>query len=78
LCRTASAIAPPFVSRGELGRSAIKRMQVALLRAFEDPRLTAEREALLLAGIRILPKSSYDEIRSIERTAFACGCRELA
>jgi hypothetical protein len=53
-------------------------MQVGLLRAFEDPRLTAEREALLLAGIRILPKSSYDEIRSIERTAFACGCGELA
>ena len=78
LCRTASAIAPPFVSRAELGRPTSKRMQAALLRAFQDPGLAIERAALLLAGIRILPDFSYDEIRSFERTAFSCGCRELA
>jgi ABC-type phosphate/phosphonate transport system substrate-binding protein len=78
LCRTAGAIAPPFVSPVELGRPAIRRIQVALLRAFQAPGLAAEREALLLAAIRILPKFSYDEISSLERIACSYGYRELA
>jgi ABC-type phosphate/phosphonate transport system substrate-binding protein len=38
LCRTAGAIAPPFVSPLELGRPAIRRIQVALLRPLSGPR----------------------------------------
>jgi hypothetical protein len=52
-------------------------MRVALLRAFQDPGRLAERE-VLLARIRILPESPYDEIGSSERTACSCGYRELA
>lgn len=78
LCRTATAPAPPYVTRADASPDLIDRLRAALEAAFVDPELAAARADLLLGGIEILPASAYDEIRAFERRAARHGYPELA
>ena len=78
LTETASAPAPPLVTRARAGEDLIARLRAALVATFEDPALAAAREDLLLAGIEILPPAAYLQIRAFERYAARHGYPVLA
>ena len=59
---TCSAPAPPYVTSGKTDLDRVRRMQDALLEAFEDPDLTASREALLLDKIKLSSAATYQPI----------------
>jgi len=77
LCRTASAPAPPYVTRAGAGHDLIGHLRAALQAALDDPELAAARGALLLDGVEVLPPSAYDEIHDLERLAARHGCPAL-
>jgi ABC-type phosphate/phosphonate transport system substrate-binding protein len=78
LAETASAPAPPFVTRARAGPDLVARLRAALTRTFADPELAAAREDLLLAGIEILPPAAYVRIKAFERYAARHGYPALA
>lgn len=77
LCRTATAPAPPYVTRAGADDAFVARLRSALLAALADPDLAAARDALLLDGIEVLPRSAYDEILGFGRRAARHGYAQL-
>ncbi len=73
LCRTASAPAPPYVTRADAGDDLVRHLQAALRAALADPELEATREQLLLDGIELLPPSAYLRIPAFARLAARHG-----
>jgi ABC-type phosphate/phosphonate transport system substrate-binding protein len=73
LCRTASAPAPPFVTRKDAGEELVRRLRSALHGALEDPMLAAARADLLLDGIEVLPPTAYARISAFTRFAARHG-----
>lgn len=78
LIRTASAPAPPFVTRAGAPDQTVERLRTALRRTFEDPLLEAARADLLLAGVEVLALAAYDRITGCERFAAGRGYPVLA
>lgn len=78
LCRTASAIAPPFVTRADAPDDLIERLRAALHHVFADPGLATARDDLLLDGIELLPLAAYDRLKAFERRAARYGYSTLA
>ncbi len=78
LCETARAPAPPLVTRADAGEDLIERLRAALRAACEDPGLAAARDDLLLAGIEVLPPSTYRRIIAFARLAARHGYPTLA
>jgi ABC-type phosphate/phosphonate transport system substrate-binding protein len=78
LCRTASALGLPYVTRVGAGAELLRRLRSGLDRAFADPQLDDARGALLLAGTAVLPLAAYDRIREMESAAIAAGYPEVA
>jgi len=77
LCRTASAPAPPFVTRADLPDELVLRLRGALHDALADPGLATARDALLLDGLEILPLPAYARLEAFERLATRHGYPEL-
>ena len=73
LARTASAPAPPYVTRADAGDDLVRRLQAALRAALADPGLEAAREQLLLDGIEVLPPRAYLRIPAFARLAARHG-----
>lgn len=75
-----SAKAPglPYVTRAAADAATVARLRRALLAALRDPALDAAREALLIAGIEVLPAAAYDRIMDLEREAEALGYAQVA
>jgi ABC-type phosphate/phosphonate transport system substrate-binding protein len=69
LCRTASAPAPPFVTRKDVGDELVRRLRSGLQGALDDPALAAARADLLLDGIEVLPPTAYMRIAAFVRFA---------
>jgi ABC-type phosphate/phosphonate transport system substrate-binding protein len=78
LCRTATAPAPPFVTRADAPDDLIERLRAGLHHAFADPALAAARGDLLLDGIELLPLAAYDRLKAFERLAARYGYSTLA
>lgn len=73
LCRTASAPAPPYVTRASADVELVEQLRSALRAAADDHDLAAARDDLLLDGIEVLSPSAYDEIREFARLAARHG-----
>ncbi len=73
LGRTASAPAPPYVTRAGAGDDLVLCLQAALRAALADPELEAARETLLLDGIEVLPAGAYLRIPAFARLAARYG-----
>jgi ABC-type phosphate/phosphonate transport system substrate-binding protein len=73
LCRTASAPAPPFVTRADAGEDLVLRLRAALRAALAEPELSTVREQLLLDGIEVLPPRAYRRITAFARLAARRG-----
>ncbi|MGH6945900.1 MAG: hypothetical protein ACREDZ_01115, partial [Kiloniellales bacterium] len=67
----------PDVTRAGAGPETIARLPGGLRAACADPALAQAREALLLTGIEILPRASYDSIPALAREAAAQGYPRL-
>lgn len=68
----------PFIASGSLPPSTIAAVREALFAALDDPNLAETREALGLAGARILVQPDYDRVLALEREAVAAGYPKLA
>lgn len=68
---TASPAAPglPYVTAASLAADDVARLRDGLMEALADPRLRAAREALLIAGVRVLPYGEYRSIVAFEEAA---------
>jgi ABC-type phosphate/phosphonate transport system substrate-binding protein len=73
LCWTASAPAPPFVTRKDAGDELVRRLRSALQVALEDRELATARADLLLDGIEVLPAAAYGRIAAFVRFAARHG-----
>jgi ABC-type phosphate/phosphonate transport system substrate-binding protein len=73
LCRTASAPAPPYVTRARAGDDLVPHLRAALRAALADPALFAARDELLLAGVEVLAPSAYLRIPAFARLAARHG-----
>ena len=75
-----SARAPglPFVTRADESAATIAPLRAALRAAIAEPRLAPARDALLLAGVTVLPDDAYDRILAFEREAARAGYPVLA
>lgn len=69
--------AVPYVTRSGLDEGTLARMRAALVRTFADPGLVAAREALLLAGVEVLPDAAYGRISDMQAFAASRGYPEL-
>lgn len=78
LCRTASAPCLPYITRRGADADLLLRLRNGLARAFADPQLADQREALLLADVAVLPLSAYDRITEMENAAARAGYAEVA
>jgi ABC-type phosphate/phosphonate transport system substrate-binding protein len=56
---TASAPAPPYVTRASATDDDVARLRSALAIAFEDPAAAEARDALFLRGVRVLDDGAY-------------------
>ena len=77
LCYTASAPGIPFVTRAGTAPDRIRRLQNALMEAFEEPEVRVAGAAVFIGGVEILPRSAYDRIIEFQRLAAAQGYPEL-
>ncbi|MGD1878047.1 MAG: phosphate/phosphite/phosphonate ABC transporter substrate-binding protein [Kiloniellaceae bacterium] len=77
LAHTAAAPALPYISRRDLPADDLRRLQAGLMRACGDPALNDARQALLLAGVAMMPLSAYDRILELEAAAVAAGYSDL-
>jgi ABC-type phosphate/phosphonate transport system substrate-binding protein len=68
----------PFIASGSLPPSTIAAVREALFAALDDSNLAETREALGLAGARILAQPDYDRVLAFERAAIAAGYPKLA
>ena len=68
----------PYVTSGGAGEECLLRIRGALFKAMEDPQLRLTREALLMAGVEILPAGAYDRILDLEKQAIAQGYPDVA
>ena len=73
LCRTASAPAPPYVTRADAGDDLVRRLQSALREALADREIEAACAELLLGGIEVLPAKAYLRIPAFARLAARHG-----
>jgi ABC-type phosphate/phosphonate transport system substrate-binding protein len=76
--RTATAPNLPFITRGPASDEEVERLRLALAETFADRDLAEAREALLLAGVAVLPEASYDVILGMEAAAKAQGYAVVA
>ena len=72
-----SAPGVPYVTRAEFGEDTLSRMRAAIARTFADPDLAGTREALLLAGVEVLPDGAYRRITKTQELAARRGYPEL-
>lgn len=68
----------PYVTRATMPKDTVARMRAALFRTFEDPRLAAVREAILLDGLEDLDPSQYGRIVEFQQSADGHGCPKFA
>jgi ABC-type phosphate/phosphonate transport system substrate-binding protein len=73
-----SAPGLPYVTHTAADEATVGRLRRALLAAVGDPALEVAREALLIAGIEVLPDAAYDRIMDLERQAEALGYAQVA
>jgi ABC-type phosphate/phosphonate transport system substrate-binding protein len=69
IARSASAPALPYVTRRDIAPGDLQKLRAGLQSAIADPALAAARDALLIAGIEILPLEAYDRMLEMEREA---------
>ena len=62
LGRTFDAPAPPYVTRTNVDKETVQRMQNALLATFDDPSLADTRKALLLNNVEVSSSETYQHI----------------
>lgn len=67
----------PYVARATVTKSTMERMQAALFRTFDEPRLAMVRQALLLKDVQVLPISQYARISEFQQRALRHGYPEL-
>jgi ABC-type phosphate/phosphonate transport system substrate-binding protein len=77
LCHTASAPAPPYVTRADADDDLMLRLRAALGAALVDPTLRAAREELLLDDVETLRPSAYRRIPAFARLAAGHGYATL-
>jgi ABC-type phosphate/phosphonate transport system substrate-binding protein len=77
LCRTASAPAPPYITRADAGEDLVRRLRAALRAALADPELRTVRAQLLLDRIEVLPPRAYRRITAFARLAARRGYPSL-
>lgn len=77
LCETARAPGLPYVTRAGIDTDRLERLRDGVRAAFADPALAATREALLLAGVEILPLAAYRRIDQMEKSARDAGYAEI-
>jgi ABC-type phosphate/phosphonate transport system substrate-binding protein len=68
----------PFIASGSLPPSTIAAVREALFAALDDPRLAETRDALGVAGARVLMQPDYERVLAVERDAIAAGYPKLA
>ncbi len=59
----------PYITAGAVADVQLQRLRSAVCSAMEDRDLAATREALLLAGVEVLPKGAYARILDLENAA---------
>jgi ABC-type phosphate/phosphonate transport system substrate-binding protein len=69
IARSASAPALPYVTRRDIAPGDLQKLRTGLQSAIADPALAAARDALLIAGVEILPLEAYDRMLEMEREA---------
>ena len=74
LGRTDRAPGIPYVTRATMPGDTVTRIRAALFGTFEDPRLAAVREALLLEDLEDLEPSQYSRIDEFQQIADGHRC----
>ena len=67
--RTVGAPGLPYVTRIPADPELVQRLRAGLEHAFADPGLCAVRDALLIAGLDVLPAASYRCMAEMEADA---------
>ena len=78
LCATAPAPGLPYITALATPEDAVERLGAGLAAAHADPSLASLREALLIAGLTVLPLEAYDVIPRMARDAARVGYAVLA
>jgi ABC-type phosphate/phosphonate transport system substrate-binding protein len=68
----------PFIASSSLPPSTITAVREALFAALDDPSLAETRDAVGLAGGRVLMQPDYERVLDFERAAIATGYPTLA
>lgn len=68
----------PYITAAATPAETVARLRAGLRAALEDPALAAVRDALLIAGMAILPQDAYATILDAENQAIALGYPDLA
>lgn len=69
LTRSPAAPGLPYVMHANQPPEMLARLRAGLFEALADPALAASRDALLIAGAELLPRSAYECIRAWARQA---------
>lgn len=78
LAFTAPAPGLPYITAAATVPDTLARLRAGLQAAMDDPALAPVRDALLIAGMAILPQDAYATIRDAENQAIALGYPDLA
>lgn len=78
LAFTAPAPSLPYVTAAATAPETLGRLRQGLRAAMDDPALAPVRDALLIAGMAILPQDAYATILDAEDQAIALGYPDLA
>jgi ABC-type phosphate/phosphonate transport system substrate-binding protein len=74
---TEAAPAPPLVTSAAAGPDRAARVREALIAAMNDTASKAAREALLIDGVEVLPRTAYGRVVECEAEALRRGYFEL-
>ena len=78
LAMTAPAPGLPYITAAATAPETLARLRQGLRAAMDDPALAPVRDALMIAGMAILPQDAYATIRAAEDQAIALGYPDLA
>lgn len=78
LCASPPAPGLPYVTHDDADDGLVARLRAGLAAALADPRLAPARDALLIAGMEVLPLEAYAAIPAMRRAAEALGYGELS
>lgn len=68
----------PYITARATGPATLERLRSGLRAAMADPALAPVRDALLIAGMAVLPQDAYATILDAENQALALGYPDLA